>query len=238
MPRLIAPYPFPCRLPFLSHLSPAVEAVVFDFDGTLAETNIDFAAIRASLRGFFAGRGAWDEELSQRYILEMVEAACARLSPGEAEATRTEAMEIVRRAELEACRDAQPYPGVPEALGTLHQRGYRLGIFTRNSRECCELILCRHPLPHSVLLARDDVANVKPHPEHLSQTLVRLDCPPERALVVGDHYTDVETARTVGAYAVGVLTTTGTRERFLQAGAVAVLDSVADLLAFLPDRST
>jgi phosphoglycolate phosphatase-like HAD superfamily hydrolase len=46
----------------------------------------------------------------------------------------------------------------------------------------------------------------------------------------------VETARAVGAPAVGVLTTTGTREQFLAAGATLVLDSVADLPGVLPKR--
>ena len=215
---------------------PAVLAVVFDFDGTLAETNIDFGGLRASLREFFIRRGVWADDLTQRYILEVVDAVCAPLEAGEATALRAEAMAIVRQAELKACRDARLYPGTAEALQTLSQRGYRLGIFTRNARECCELILRRHPLPYSILLAREDVVNVKPHPGHLASLLARLNCPPERALVVGDHHTDVETARAAGAWAVGVLTTTGTRERFLEAGALAVLDSVADLPQFLPDR--
>ena len=213
-------------------------AVVFDFDGTLAATDIDFAGIRARLRGFFVERGVWDESLYQRYILEMIDSVCARVTPEAAEPLRAEAMEIVRQGEVAACREAEPFPGVPEALATLRERGYRLGIFTRNSRECCGLVLRRHPLPHSVLLAREDVANVKPHPEHLQRTLARLDCEPAQALVVGDHHTDVETARAVGAHAAGVLTTNCPRERFLEAGAWIVLDSVADLPAVLPARAS
>jgi len=228
--------PHPPLSPVPRALVPAVTAVVFDFDGTLAETNIDFAAIRAALRDFFAERGVWDETLFQRYILEMIDTVCARLSREEATDLRVQAMAIVRQGEFEACRDAEPYPGVPEALRILERRGYRLGIFTRNARECCKHILGRHPLPYSVLLTRDDVANVKPHPEHLQQVLARLDCPPDRALVVGDHYTDVETARAVGAPAIGVLTTHGERERFMEAGALLVIDSVADLPPFLPDH--
>jgi phosphoglycolate phosphatase len=238
LPSAIARCLFPRRSlsPVPSPLFLAVTAIVFDFDGTLVQTSIDFGGIRASLREFFARRGLWDERLGQRYILEMIDAACARLHPGDEAAVRAEALGIVRQAELDACRNARPYPGAAEALRILSRRGYRLGIFTRNTRECCELILRRHPLPHSVLLAREDVSNVKPHPEHLSTTLARLNCPPERALVVGDHPMDVETARVVGARAAGVLTTTGIREPFLEAGAIAVLDSVADLPELLPGQ--
>jgi len=215
---------------------PPVCAVVLDFDGTLAATDIDFAGIRARLREYFEAHDCWEESLFQRYILEMIDSVCARLSEDQAAEIRRGALEIVHRGEAEACRDAAPYPGVPEALQELERRGYRLGIFTRNSRECCELVLNRHPLAHAVLLTRDDVENVKPHPEHLQQTLARLGTSPGWALVVGDHYTDVETAVACGAHAVGVLTTNGTRERFVECGARLVLDSAADLPRVLPPK--
>jgi phosphoglycolate phosphatase len=213
---------------------PPVQAVVFDFDGTLAATDIDFAGIRARLREFFAANGCWDESLFQRYILEMIDAVCARLSPERAHEMRRGSLQIVHDGEIDACLNADPYPGVTEALQELQARGYGLGIFTRNSRECCDAVLRRHPLPHSVLLTRDDVENVKPHPQHLQEVLSQLRCPPDLAVVVGDHYTDVETAVAVGAHAVGVLTTNGTRERFLECGASLVLDSAAELPQVLP----
>ena len=213
---------------------PPVSAVVFDFDGTLVRTDIDFAGIRGRLRGYFIAQGCWDESLFQRYILEMIDNVCARLDGQRAQETRREAMEIVHQGEVAACERGEPYPGVPEALEELQRRGYRLGIFTRNSRPCCELVLSRYRLPHDVLLTRDDVETVKPHPDHLQQTLARLEVRAEWALVVGDHYTDVETAVACGAHAVGVLTTNGLRERFIECGARLVLDSAADLTDVLP----
>jgi HAD superfamily hydrolase (TIGR01662 family) len=211
-----------------------VSAVVFDFDGTLVRTDIDFAGIRGRLRDFCITQGCWDENLLQRYILEMIDSVCARLDEPRASEIRRAAMEIVHQGEVAACEQGEPYPGVPEALGELQRRGYRVGIFTRNSRACCELVLSRYRLPHDVLLTRDDVKNVKPNPEHLQQMLARLGVRPEWALVVGDHYTDVETAVACGAHAVGVLTTNGERERFLECGARLVLDSAADLTDVLP----
>ncbi|MGQ9732648.1 MAG: HAD family hydrolase [Candidatus Zipacnadales bacterium] len=215
---------------------PPVRAVVFDFDGTLADTNIDFARIRARLKEFFSARRCWDEALYQRYILEMIDEVCARLPSEESDAIRAEALQLVHEEEMEACRNAQLYAGIPEALNELTTRGYRVGIFTRNSRVCCRLVLDRYPLPHLVLMTRNDVENVKPHPQHLLSTLAVLDCPPELALVVGDHHTDVETACAVGAIAVGVLTTNCPPERLVQSGARLILDSAAQVPALLPLR--
>ena len=184
---------------------------------------------------FFIAEDVWDEALFQRYILEMIDSICARVDLDRADTIRRESMEIVRQGELDACRGAEPFPGVVDALDTLAERGYAMGIFTRNSREGCELVLEHHPLPCAVLFARDDVENVKPHPGHLERTLAALDCPPELAVIVGDHHTDVETAREVGAHAIGVLTTTGTREKFAEVGARLVLPSAAELPDVLAD---
>lgn len=214
---------------------PPVQAVVFDFDGTLARTEIDFGAIRLRLREYCMGRGCWDEALFQRYILEMIDSICERLSDEEAREVRTDSMAIVGEVELDACRGSELFPGIAECLATLESRGYALGIFTRNSRAGCGIVLQEHPLPHSVLLTRDDVQNVKPHPEHLQRTLAGLGCPPELTVVVGDHITDVETARDVGAYAIGVLTTNCTREKFAEVGADLVLESAAELADILPE---
>jgi len=215
---------------------PPVSAVVFDFDGTLVRTDIDFAGIRGRLRGFFITQGCWDENLYQRYILEMIDNICARLDEPRAHEIRRAAMQIVHHGEVAACEQGEPYAGVPEALEELRGRGYRLGIFTRNSRACCGLVFRRYRLPHDVLLTRDDVENVKPNPEHLHETLARLGVRPEGAVVVGDHYTDVETAVACGAHGVGVLTTNGTRERFIECGARLVLDSAAELPGVLPAK--
>lgn len=211
-------------------------AVVFDFDGTLADTQINFAAIRARLREYFVALRCWEEGLAQRYILEMIESVCSRLSVERAFQVRQQSMAIVHEEETTACRQAALYPGVAEALRELDRRGYALGIFTRNSRASCELVLSRHPLPYSVLLTRDDVERVKPDPQHLKDILSRLGCPANRAVVVGDHPSDMETAVACGAYAVGVLTTGADPEALLKYGAQLVLESAADLPRILPER--
>lgn len=88
---------------------------------------------------------------------------------------------------------------------------------------------------HAVTTA-DDVASSKPAPDVVQRALEQADVPPGRAVFVGDAVWDLESARKAGVTGVGVLTGGGySREELLQAGAVRVYRSPADLLDHLDD---
>jgi phosphoglycolate phosphatase len=211
-----------------------IQAVVFDFDGTLAETNIDFGEMRRRIYDLIREWGLWEEDMGEnRYVLEVIEAAKAKLDDG---AQRTEfdrqAAQALVDVEMATCALSAPYAGVPEALGRLRDAGLKIGIVTRNCRECVDQLLQRHPLPHDVRLTRDDVELVKPDPAHLLAALAQLGVAPEHALMVGDHRSDVECAIAAGSRGIGVHLTGGTAEHFAELGAAA---SYADVPAFVED---
>ncbi|NLO06927.1 MAG: HAD family hydrolase [candidate division WS1 bacterium] len=211
----------------------AIRAVVFDFDGTLAETNIDFALMRQRVLEV-AERWRLIEHLnSRRYILEIVQDAMALLDESDRQRFHEEAQQAMLEVELLSTTTAAPFPGVPETLEMLRACGHRVGIITRNCRTGVESVVSRHPLHHEVLLTRDDVVRVKPDPEHLHLALEVLEATPAQTLMVGDHITDIETGRAAGAWTAGVLTAGTTREQFEELGADLVLDSVADLVDVL-----
>ncbi|MCD6359472.1 MAG: HAD family hydrolase [Armatimonadetes bacterium] len=195
-----------------------VHAAIFDFDGTLAETNIDFARMRAEVLLVAERWGLRDGLDERRYILEIVDQVLTLLPDDEArERFRREAEEAMQAVELEATSVADPFPGVPAALQALLDSDIRVGIITRNCRAGVRSVLNRHHIPHEVLLTRDDVELVKPDPAHLLKALEMLQVAPEQAVMVGDHLTDIETARAAGTLAAGVLTAGTTREQFEQA---------------------
>lgn len=213
-----------------------IRAVIFDFDGTLADTRIDFGEMRRRVYALVQAWGVWDEALANnRYVLEVIAAARARLD-GDAEAAArfaAEAAQILQDVEMETVADACPYAGVPEALARLRDHGYRLGIITRNCRACVEHFLARHPLCHEVLLTRDDIAHVKPDPRHLLAALQHLGVGATQAVMVGDHRSDIECALASGSIAVGVHHTGTTSQEFAQLGALASYPDVASFVAAL-----
>lgn len=211
-----------------------IRGVIFDFDGTLAETDIDFGLMRRRVLEV-ADRWSLTDHLDERrYILEIVEDAVAMLpEDDDRQRFREETAKAMCDVELVFTSVASPFPGVPETLERLRECGHRVGIVTRNCRAGVRSVFDRHPMHHEVLLTRDDVERVKPDPAHLHEALKALDVAPEHALMVGDHITDIEVGHAAGTWTAGVLTAKTTREQFAEAGAHLVLDSVADLMDLL-----
>jgi len=212
----------------------AIRAVIFDFDGTLAATDIDFGLMRRRVLEVADRWGLTDHLDHRGYILEIVEDSVAMLpEDSERERFREEAATAMREVELVFTSVASPYPRVPETLERLRECGRRVGIVTRNCRAGVASVFERHPMHHEVLLTRDDVERVKPDPAHLREALEKLEAGPHEALMVGDHITDIEVGHAAGTWTAGVLTAKTTREQFEEVGAHMILDSVADLIDVL-----
>lgn len=210
-----------------------IRAIIFDFDGTLAETNIDFAKMRQRIYDLVKQWGLWEEDMGEgRYVLEVIEAARDKLPPERAEQFAREAERVLVEVEMETVGNAEPYTGVPEALERLIECGYEIGIITRNARACVDHFLARHPLPHAVCLTREEVELVKPDPHHLLVALSQMGLQPEEVIMVGDHRSDIECAVAAGAHAVGIYLTGTNAEQFAQLGAAA---SYEDVPSFVKD---
>ena len=213
-----------------------VAAVIFDFDGTLVATDIDFAQMRRCILQHLREWQLYEPGVEDgRYILEIIAWASQRLAdqPRQLHRYRQQTAAILREIELPRCQQAAPFPGVAEAFGQLRQAQIKIGIITRNSREGVNAVLCRHPLPYDALLTRDDLAQVKPHPHHLQQALELLRIAPSRALMVGDHATDIQCGQAAGVRTCGVLTSKTTREEFHRLGADMAFADVPSLVTFI-----
>lgn len=218
----------------------AARGVLFDLDGTLLRGAIDFEQMRLEVLGVVERFGLAPEPFRTLPVLELVERAMADLDAREAGTgsrfART-AHEMVTAIELAAARDAQVYPGVPELLLWLREAGFRVGIVTRNCRLAVERALARRPLARDVLLTRDDVARVKPDPEHLLAALRCLGVPPAAAVMCGDHPMDVVAGRAAGTATVGILSEGLPADRFARVHPDLVLSSVVELRRYLPPRA-
>ena len=214
----------------------AVRGVVFDFDGTLVATRIDFLGMRQAIAALIQ-RWRLDPALPEqhRYVLEMVAAGRKALQAdaNRAAAFAREAMDIIETYEMQTCDHAAPIPGAVETLVQLAAKGYRVGIITRNGRKGVTAITSRHPLPHDVLLTREDVGQVKPHPEHLLTAMRALDLPPSQTLMVGDHPTDVVCGKSAGTLSVGVSTDAVRLAELARAGADFLISTVSEILPLL-----
>lgn len=219
---------------------PPFEAILFDYDGTLAVLNIDFAAMRRDLLAFTLAQGIAEDAVQGLDILEMLAHATALLQTRQPEqATRyaQSAAQLIQALEVEAAQSSGLLPGVPALLTALHQAQIGVGIVTRN----CDAAV-RVTFPHidtycQAFVPRDRVTQVKPHPAHLQAALATLGTTPTRALMVGDGAMDIQAGKALGMFSIGVLSGTTSRAALLAQGADLVFDSVIDLLPYLPTRA-
>ena len=212
-----------------------LDALIFDFDGTLADSRIDFGLLRRRALDYLRARGLDPTPVADRPVLEIRDWARGLIPPAEVAAYDEEFRQVLREVERPFAEAALPYPGVPEALARAHEAGLLLGLITRNSRENVEIFLERHPLPIAVVVSRDDpeLKQVKPEPDHLLLALRRLGVAPARAMIVGDYPFDIECGLRAGARTGAVLTTGQTADTFRALGADLIAPDVPALLALL-----
>jgi len=159
-----------------------IRGIVFDLDGTLADSRLDFAAMRQEM-----------ELPVDQPILE----ALAKLEPVYAERCHA----ILHRHELAGAERAVLLPGVAELLAVLRSRGIRLAIATRNSRRITEVTTTKLGLMADLVLTRDD-GPVKPDPWPVLHACEQWQLSPDDVVVIGDYRFDVECGHAAGCRAV------------------------------------
>ena len=212
------------------------KAIVFDFDGTLARLNIDFAMMRAAVRDLPLCRAIPEERLKNLMTLEMIEAAGAFIAErNKKDASRflKEAYGIVTEIEMEAAEEGELFSCTRMLLAELKRRAVKTGIVTRNCRTAVLRIFPDIELYADATLTREDSRNVKPHPDHLQNAFGILRTPGEKAAMIGDHPMDIIAARKAGSCAVGVLTGSADEKGLLDAGADMVLANASEILGLI-----
>ena len=113
------------------------------------------------------------------------------------------------------------YPGIPECLALLVDRGFRLALATSKPRVYAEKILTHFNLDHWFTAVRgSELDGTRSAKEDLIRWILdREKVKPEEAVMVGDRRHDVVGAGSCGLPAVGVLYGYGSRDELESAGA-------------------
>ncbi|MBU4199607.1 MAG: HAD-IIIA family hydrolase [Verrucomicrobia bacterium] len=98
------------------------------------------------------------------------------------------------------------YPGVEEGLRQLHAHGYNLALISNKGKEACIELLKYFKLTDLFfsVLGGDSVCELKPHPEAIFTTIEAAHADPAQTWMIGDHVTDLESARRAGVRSVFV----------------------------------
>ena len=210
-------------------------AVVFDVDGTLADTERD--GHRVAFNRAFAEHGLdlyWDEETYGRLLAvtggrQRIAADLRRRGVDGEEADEVACRVHKTKTHLFAAHARSgtlaPRPGVPDLVEDLRRSGVRLAVATTGRREWAEPLITHllGPQPVETAVYGDDVDRLKPDPQAYRLALRRLGLPPSMAVAVEDSGPGLRAARGAGLATV-VVTNDYTRDHDLT-GAAMVRDS-------------
>ncbi len=204
-----------------------IEVVIFDVDGTLVDnTYFQVVAWARACRDF-----GLDVDMAKLHELfgmgadQFIPALVGHEMPGLADAQGRHMAAFT--AEVRAFR------GGAELMQALHGRGTQLAVATSGGSSAAETYLHRvldDISMFSTIVSSDDIAATKPAPDLVAVTLQRLGVAPDAAVLVGDTRWDIEAAARCGVATIGVRTGGHTERELLDAGAIAVYDSVLQLL--------
>jgi HAD superfamily hydrolase (TIGR01509 family) len=210
-------------------------AVLFDIDGTLVDSN--YAHVDAWWRAFRVTGQSVDAWRIHRLIGMDASRLLDELVPDMSDEDRDTAKQYQSAYFAEHMPRLRLLPGARELLEAVAARGHQVVLAT--SAPETELVRLRELLDAeqwiSVVTSGEDVEEAKPAPDIVQVALDRAGVDPSNAVMIGDAMWDVETSGKVGVSCISVMTGGVGGDELRNAGAVAVYDDAAAVLADIED---
>lgn len=182
-----------------------IKAILFDFDGTLADTAPDLGHALNRLRTV---RGL--PELPLPLIRPQASAGSRgllnlgfQIKPGDPDydAMRDEFLDYYTER---LCHDTRLFPGVENLLDHLAQRKLPWGIVTNKPSRFAHPLIEQLGLTHRAVcvICGDETAHTKPHPEPLLTASHKIATHPSHCIYVGDDVRDVQASHAAGMQSI------------------------------------
>jgi len=232
-------------------MSTELRALIFDVDGTLADTDDHLVAKLAALLDAIPGvSGRRSERVARQVVMGLetpVHGAYALLdqlgldTPIDRLRTRLKTMKQ-RQADPAHTRnpealDEVPHDMVPGVQEMLHKLAahYPMVTISTGGAPRVERFLAHYGVRDlfAAVIGNQTTRRMKPHPEPLFYGAEKMGVEPAHCLMIGDTTIDVRTGVAAGAQTVGVLCGFGTERELRETGANLILRTTSDLLAVL-----
>jgi phosphoglycolate phosphatase len=210
----------------------AIDLMMFDLDGTLADTGQDLADAVNFTRSHFAL-----PPLAQKLVLAQVgrgvEYLLRHAIPEESPRRFAEVMRVfLDRYEAHLFDKTVLYPNVKHVLGYFHDKRR---VVVSNKLHHLTVTLLRGlgvEKQFDAILGGDSASDKKPHPALLSAALNRFEVPPDKAVMVGDGEIDVRAGRAAGVITCGVTYGLGDKKGLTEAEPDILIDDITQLVRY------
>lgn len=192
-----------------------IQAVVFDFDGVLADTALDIvASVRATQRHYGVPEMSGAEIMSfvgwgAKFLIDNTVPVCAE--------HQSEALSWYQAYyAAHPCDETVVYPGVLETLARFQTMGVKMAVASNKPEALTNKIVDKLGLMEyfTCVIGPESVTRMKPDPEPLLLCAQRMETAPEYCMMVGDSYTDIVAGRNAGfAKTCAVLCGYGNQEK-------------------------
>lgn len=178
-----------------------INTVLFDFDGTLVNTNDVIIASWQHTYMYYLGREESLEKITACFgepLLLTMEREFPEVDP-------RESAEVYRNFQKENADElVKIFPGIKELLESLKTDGFRMGVVTSRTRESAQRYMDMFGIGDffEEMVSCDDTEIHKPNPEPILLCLKKMGITAEEALMVGDSPFDIKCANNAGVKSV------------------------------------
>jgi phosphoglycolate phosphatase len=208
-------------------------ALIFDFDGTLADTQRGILATAQEVLRRMGYAPADEQALAATIGLPLKENFTRGAGLSEEEADRAVAIyrEIFEKVAIPVITC---FPGVEEVLSTLAERGVPMAVASSRGQHSLEGLMQHLGLDRYIPLAHvfgvETAARHKPAPDMVYVIMGKLGVKPEETLVVGDTTFDIEMGKAARCYTCGVSYGNQSADQLAGASPNYLLDDLRKLL--------
>ena len=213
------------------------KAVIFDLDGTLVESKINYQKMGEHIKELLGRKGMVEHIEDRRKAYQVIRGGAETLIefglPKEnLESTLIELDQVMNNIELEALPTMQLKQNAVKTIETLHGVGYMLGICTRSHRLYADKTLEMYGMDKyfNAVVARDDTPHPKPDARQLLVTIEQVGAKPEDTLYIGDTTTDLTTAKNADVDFVGYWRDEQWAKRLMDGGCERIVKNLLEII--------
>lgn len=203
-----------------------MKGIVFDLDGTLIHSSIDFPKMKCRMIEILEANGVPNGVLTPNDTTVVILAKAEKIweeqgkPEDEKETVRRALDETMDQGELEAVPGVKEVEGATAALRKLKEMGYKLAILTRSHNVYAVEALTKIGAVgyFDLILGRGETPKPKPYAEALQHSADLMALSLDEVIFVGDHHIDSTCALNAGCHFIGLEAALGGRSPGLRIG--------------------